>query len=723
MSQPVWILSVDLQTKTATFQSGLADAAKSARGAFTEIKSGSGEMGREVGGNMMEARHGVMLLGEEFGVHLPRALTTFIAGIGPIGAAMEAAFPFLAIAVGATLLIEHLVKMREEGQKLTEDQVRFGTAVQNAFNQLDEKLLQAGIRADELRGDHLGALSKQLELIDRQSMAELAHSFEEVEKAADIAFGDIQSHWYTFGIGSTGAKHALESFKGEYDKLLAQGKDKDASDLLRGTRESAEKVLALQKQAAATSQNTGAGGSDRNKLITHEAALNGLKASGVGFTEKEVTAQQALVDALNAQVGIEQHVADLKRLQKDNATVSTHKTMDSEAAARAKEALAAEQRASEEAKKFYEDAYRNYVTIIDQGEKEKIAATKEGTAGRLAVIDASIKEEQQEQMQSTSFYRELLTQRVQTVRQMAEEEAKAQADAAKEAAENTEKMGQMSLAAESLRAQLLNSIRRVSDQERLQEAIKAANDEYDVQLAAIQKEAAALDKGNKDYQLKLQQAQDKELQLTMQHENAVAALQDKAQEDQQKSQQTALAQMENNFAQSFLRVLEGHESFAKMMSSAADKMTSNLISSAIDMADGLDAGKIKQAEAAARWGFNWGAEYGGPAAPVLAPVMAATFFAGVMAFEDGGIVPGIGRGDTVPAMLTPGEGIVPGSVMDGLSAMARCGNMGGGVTNHVHVHFRPNLQALDASGMDKVLDKHGDKLQKHFEKTLRRMNK
>jgi hypothetical protein len=130
------LLSVDLQTKTATFQSGLSDAAKSARGAFTEIKGGSGEMGRAVSGNMMEARHGVMLLGEEFGIHFPRALTSFIASIGPIGAAMEAAFPFLAIAVGATLLIEHLVKMHEAGEKLTEDQVRFGTSVQNAFNQL-----------------------------------------------------------------------------------------------------------------------------------------------------------------------------------------------------------------------------------------------------------------------------------------------------------------------------------------------------------------------------------------------------------------------------------------------------------------------------------------------------------------------------------------------------------------------------------------------------------
>jgi hypothetical protein len=53
MAQPVWVLSVDLQTKTATFSTGMADAARSARGAFTDIKQGGDEMGRAVSGSMM----------------------------------------------------------------------------------------------------------------------------------------------------------------------------------------------------------------------------------------------------------------------------------------------------------------------------------------------------------------------------------------------------------------------------------------------------------------------------------------------------------------------------------------------------------------------------------------------------------------------------------------------------------------------------------------------
>ena len=214
MAQPVWVLSVDLQTKTATFQTGMADAAKSARGAFQDIKQGAGEMGGATEYSMMEARHSVMILGEEFGVHLPRALTSFIASIGPLGGALEAAFPFLALSrVGATLLIEHLTKMHEAGEKLTDDQVNFGTACQNSFNVLQDKLIQSQIKSDELRNDHLGALKLQLDLIDKQSMGELVHSFEEVAKAADVVMKDLQGKWYTFGVGSDGASHALEQFK------------------------------------------------------------------------------------------------------------------------------------------------------------------------------------------------------------------------------------------------------------------------------------------------------------------------------------------------------------------------------------------------------------------------------------------------------------------------------------------------------------------------------
>ena len=345
--QPVWVLSVDLQTKTATFQSGLGDAARSARGAFNDIKGGSGEMGRAVSGNMMEARHGVMLLGEEFGIHLPRALTSFIASIGPIGAVMEAAFPFLAIAVGATLLIEHLVKMHEAGEKLTEDQLRFGTAANNAFNSLDEKITQAKIKADELRGDHFGALALQLDAIDKQSMAELVHSFEEVAKAADIVMKELKGSWYTFGIGSDGAQHALDEFKNKYENLLSlhtkAGED-EANNLLTGTLKTARDVLQAQ-QAIKANRDSGEGQTDASVAAEHLLAVH---RASLTVTHDEIAAQEQLVGALQKQKDIKGAVTALANLDGGNAKKAAANAAAGQAAAGQRQAAESQLRMGEQ---------------------------------------------------------------------------------------------------------------------------------------------------------------------------------------------------------------------------------------------------------------------------------------------------------------------------------------------------------------------------------------
>ena len=203
MAAPVWSLFVDLTTRTASFQSGLADAAKAARSSFGDIKESARDMGssvggstRMMGGHMMEARHGVMMLGEEFGVHLPRGITTFIASLGPVGAAMEAAFPFLAIILGATLLIEHFTKLKSKADELTASQSKSAEDITEIFEKLDNKLLQVGIRTDELAGNHIAALRKQLELVDHQTLANIISEIDKMGKDADAVFSKMQSNWF-----------------------------------------------------------------------------------------------------------------------------------------------------------------------------------------------------------------------------------------------------------------------------------------------------------------------------------------------------------------------------------------------------------------------------------------------------------------------------------------------------------------------------------------------
>jgi hypothetical protein len=803
VAAPVWVLSVDLQTKTATFQSGMAEAAKSARGAFTDIKSGSGEMGRDVGYSMGEARHGVMMLGEEFGVHLPRGLTTFIASLGPVGAAMEAAFPFLAIILGATLLLEHLAKLHEEGEKLTADQMKFGLAAQEAFNSLDNKLLQAGIRADDLRGNHLAALSKQLELIDHQSMAELAQTFSVLAKAADAAFADVKSHWYEFGHGAEGAKSSLERFQQEYQALLAKGDDKGAANALQAKLDREKQILEVQKTAAATKGNAGPGG-DQGKLNEHDAALAKLKAMNADGDDKAVAAQEMLVQLLQDQVTAQGKIGELKKQDGDNAKVAAAKVSGGEQSAAAKAAIESQLRISElaiqsdrstadaqlqiqhasaadreaveisfadrelaiqlDANKKQMSAlstlandYPNALKALQEkaqeltaqraakvteitnraavesaakelqdlqtSEREKIEATMQGSAARMAAIAAAIHQEEALGLQETSFYRDLLGQRAEAARQEAEEEAKIKADAGRLMAESDQKMAELSLVAQVAKQQMADESIRVSAAMRLQHAIEAINAEAAIQQKGIADQIAALDKGGKDYNNKLLELQDKQKQILLQSQNEANRARDNAQKAVDQKALAAAEHFNDELTSGLTQVLMGHKSFAAEMNSIGNELVSGLMQNAMKTIEANLIGKESQAAAAARSAYVQGEAL--PGGFILGPIMAAAAFAGVSGYQSGtDYVPGFGTGDKVPAMLEPGEGVVPGGVMDNLRKMANSGNMGGGNhTYHVNAPIHLHASALDADGMDKVMDKHAPIIQKHFENALRRMNR
>ena len=85
-------------------------------------------------------------------------------------------------------------------------------------------------------------------------------------------------------------------------------------------------------------------------------------------------------------------------------------------------------------------------------------------------------------------------------------------------------------------------------------------------------------------------------------------------------------------------------------------------------------------------------------------------------------MPGIGHTDSVPTMLTPGEGVVPGGVMDGLRNMARDGGFNQRPNMTVHVRPTYHVNTIDGDGMQDALEKHTDQLQRHFEGAVRKMN-
>jgi hypothetical protein len=636
---------------------------------------------------------------------------------------MEAAFPFLAIIVGATLLLEHLSKMREEGAKLTESQVQFGTTVSTVLGNLDAKLLEAGIRTDELNHNHLAALNKQLELIDHQSMNELVQAFNVVSKAADVTFAQLKTSWYQFGAGSAGAMAALENFKTEYESLLAQGKDKEANDLLAGTLKSAQRVLDLQKQAKANQMVTGTGGTaqkgDYNKF---EEAKLALQKQGIAFTDKEVAAQESLVGALQAQVSVEDKIAALKAAQKSNAGQVTQDKIggDQDKAARA-QAQAARQEA-EEKQKAWEANYREAVAALQENERLKIDATKQGSAARLAAIDSAIKEEESKGLQDTGFYRGLLAERVNIARQMNDEEKKLKAEAGKEAADVDMRMGELANAAKHAQAQLSMSAMRNSEQARIAEEQRFANEDFALKSQHNAKEIAALDQSGKEYENKLKALQDKQTELVREHENQITQIRNRAEEERNARTISAENHMDDAIARSLSGMLSRHESAAKMMIGLGDQIAAGMMETAIKSVLANDFTKESDAAAAARKAYLAGMHFPFPVNIVMGPALAAMAFASVMAFQEGGLVPGNGTGDIVPARLEPGETVLTKRLTDGLTRQAQDSNSSGG---SIHVHHSPtyHVNTIDGDGIRKTLTDHKEEFAHHVQGELRKLNR
>jgi hypothetical protein len=106
---------------------------------------------------------------------------------------------------------------------------------------------------------------------------------------------------------------------------------------------------------------------------------------------------------------------------------------------------------------------------------------------------------------------------------------------------------------------------------------------------------------------------------------------------------------------------------------------------------------------------------------VLGPTFAAAAFASVMAFEQGGIVPGVETGDVVPTRTTPGEAILPKGLTEMLTNAAKFGSPNGDGPD-VHFHHSPtyHINTIDGDGMKATLDRHADVIEKHVENTFRK---
>ena len=188
------------------------------------------------------------------------------------------------------------------------------------------------------------------------------------------------------------------------------------------------------------------------------------------------------------------------------------------------------------------------------------------------------------------------------------------------------KIGELRLAMARAHQQMLDSARVQSEQHQLSEALAFAEQEYRIKADALAKEEGALDQSAKDYENKLKALQDKEKQLTQQHENEITAIKERAETERNQRMLSSFTWFNDDVARGLTQSIMGHETWSKMILSFRDQAVEGMIKNSLLVMMQQDKERLGDARKAATSAYATGEKIGGPAGIVLGPLFAAGAF-------------------------------------------------------------------------------------------------
>jgi hypothetical protein len=265
--------------------SGTGESFAKAGTAATSFGEEAESAGEATGGSMREARGAIALMGEEIGIHVPRHLQTFIAGLPGVQAAMSAAFApvaiFALIEIGSKL-IEKIKEIAGHAQEVSEAWQKVQDDAESAFQHTGDEILRVEAQIDELNHDKLGALEKELELIDHASLADLSKQLQQIETDTDAAFTKMHTWWdwvTTIGQGNSG----IEQVKNQFDEA-----SKSLQNILKFGEEHPDPYATVTKSLDNARQHL-------TQLQAQQQKATGEQKS---LIDEEVSAQQKRISAL-----------------------------------------------------------------------------------------------------------------------------------------------------------------------------------------------------------------------------------------------------------------------------------------------------------------------------------------------------------------------------------------------------------------------------------------
>ena len=523
-----------------------------------------------------------------------------------------------------------------------------------------------------------------------------------------------------------------------------------------------ERILALQQKGAA---NEGTSGFQTTMRAAAQATILQLTGRYVDMSADELKSQQALVDVLHAQVSARQTIAATAASDKVGAKLGEakraaeegNKAMEQQLALQrvilagtdahiaavhklaqtnAEAALAAQKTPEQSA----ESDTGQKLAAIDLEHTAAVTAANDVLAAKKRAYDAEVTAARANKAKLKEIEAQWRNDQLANTDAIAQADAEASSKttAVKTEAKNEQISESMAATQAGYDAELRAAVEHAQNQQKIAietaknleglgkitsaqmvQAMSTANTMLaNVERASYAHRIAQLDIFSKDYRKNVQKLNSEILAETTKGDQQVE--QEKRMALQKQTQEVISAEnrMASAIATDIAHSIVMNKSLAAAFRQTGEEMAEGMIKNLLIAEMTGNKQKLIDAKSAAANSYNWASAWGGPIAGGIA---GAAAFTSVMAFANGGTVPGSGSGDTVPAMLSPGETVITRALTERVTDSERRGSAGGGGT--MHMHYAPQIHAVDAKGVDDMLTKHGSVFERHINATMRRMNR
>jgi hypothetical protein len=670
-------LIIKLQADTAQFKKDLG-----------KVKSQLGEVGEEgkKSGNhikegMFNARSAIQIAGHELGFSIPQHLQTMTARIPIVSAMFSSMLPVFGIAAAATAIggvIKVLKESKEAAEQLKQGFENTGNSIREKSDELQLSIAKSADEIAKLTGKHTNG-----------ARVALWEARVEADKLADSLKKDLADLISLMAKASS--YHLLTDLMGGSDASQAADVAKGLQDALAKIPHDSHFAENYQKALVAAHQRAQYEIEQNNK----QAAPSFDPESGTTLPGRDVTkANQTLY---NLQNHLSELHNEMQMVGKDDSLKHQVSNL--------KDTAAAADKAHAAFKKMLED-YQKQLDLVNKAREAREKLSGEERDATNAYMDMMRRQNESDTALQSAQYRSDEENYILSL-QSKEDALKSRLALGKTTARDyTNEMIALAQKERNAKAAIIQS--EIDDQKRLAKAAGAEGNTTAKNTALT----------------KVMDLEQRKQQIIGQSEAKMAALRLQYAQKLQKDNEQKLKTLTNAFRSSYSQMMDGQHRLGDVMAgmwrnvgqAAAESMLKTwgmfLMMNAAQRSAMLAE---KNATAGSAAGHAYDAVVRIPfVGPVIAPGVAAIAYGAVMAFEKGGEIPGSGP---VPIIGHGGETVVTKALTDQVAAANGKGSKG-----HTF-HFAPVIHAIDANGVDTMLQHHEHVFVKRMNSWARRMNK